>query len=82
VPSLHPVVAVELPGVAPGRVGAGLLAVRAGDLAAGRVRATGRRGGGEAPAADRHGLLTLAEHARPAGQGDTVVVFPRCWSGR
>jgi len=52
--AFYPVVpSVELAGVAFGRVGAGLLAVRAEDLAAGPVRTAGRRGGGQAPARDR-----------------------------
>jgi len=64
----YPVVSsAVLPGVEPGRVGAGLLAVRAGDLAAGEVRTFGRRGGGRAEPVDRHGLLRLADGARPAG---------------
>ncbi|WP_157488726.1 hypothetical protein [Pseudofrankia sp. DC12] len=66
---------VVLPGVAGGLAGAGLVALRAGDVAVGRARTAGRRGGGQAPVAERRSLLTLADGARPVGQGDDIVIY-------
>ncbi|WP_157488725.1 hypothetical protein [Pseudofrankia sp. DC12] len=74
--SFYSVVAsVVLPGVAGGLAGAGLVALRAGDVAVGRARTAGRRGGGQAPVAERRSLLTLADGARPVGQGDDIVIY-------